>query len=96
LLNQAQAALADYRLTIPANDSAYYYYGRVLSLRPDNAAAAQGLNEIVSRYRMLIRSAMDDGDYAHARELIERALRVRPGDPQLKRLQRRAGTLGSN
>jgi len=96
LLNQAQAALADYRLTIPASDSAYYYYGQVLSLRPHNAAAEQGMNEIVSRYRMLIRNAMNDGDYAHARELVERALRVHPDDPELNRLQRQAGTMGGD
>jgi general secretion pathway protein A len=96
LLIQAQTALDEYRLTIPTTDSAYYYYGQVLALRPHNAAAEQGLKEIVSRYRMLIRNAMDDGRYAHARELIARALRVRPDDPRLIRLRRRAGTMGGD
>jgi len=89
LLSLGRQALSEDRLLIPPNNSAYDYYHQVLRLEPGNADASEGIEQIVQRYTLFARRALDREDEKKARQYIMRGLRVRPGDRQLLVLQER-------
>lgn len=78
-LARAEAALGDDRLTLPAHDSAYLYYQRVLAADPGNAEALAGIKRIAARYGELANAALAAGEPAQARRYWHLALRVEPG-----------------
>ena len=88
LLERAEAALADYRLTIPEEQSAYRLYQQVLQIDPQNEAAREGLREIVQRYVWLARRAFELGEYRRVEQYTERGLRLEPGNEDLRALER--------
>lgn len=99
MLEFAQRALTEDRLTTPANDNANAYYRIVLQLDPENAPATQGLAHIANRYGVLAKRAAAKGDPAKARRFIGRGLAVVPEqaellalDQQLQKEQARAKT----
>lgn len=89
LAAKAQAAFDDYRLTIPAAGSAYYYYQLMLTRAPDDPRAKQGIERIVERYLWLAQRAVSRQDYDRARNYIHRGLGVSPDNPEFLKLQSR-------
>jgi type II secretory pathway predicted ATPase ExeA len=83
VLEQAERALAENRLTLPNGDNAYDYYRFVLARNPGNAQAMRGLDQIVSRYRTLARAELRKGNIRNARRFAQRGLKVRRNDPRL-------------
>lgn len=77
LLISAQTALADYRLTEPDDDSAYYYYQKILHLDPGNSQATTGFSLIADRYLELAKKKFNDGWDKKARHYVELGLRVK-------------------
>ena len=86
LLAQANAALADQRLTLPIHDNAYDRFQAVLILDPANEPAAAGLQTVLLRYAELARAAARSGRIGEARELVERAADYYPDNPLLQEL----------
>jgi protein TonB len=60
-------------LLTPKNSSARYYYDLVLTNDPDNTAARQGLDIIVSRLVLQARGDIDEGRFDAAQELLYEA-----------------------
>ena len=87
LLSNGQRLLRQDRLLIPDNDNAYHYYRQVLELDPENNAALNGLEQIVSRYSTLATSALDKNDSEEAERYITRGFRVSPNDEGLQALR---------
>lgn len=88
LLARAEAALEDYRLTTPPDDSALHYYRAVLELDPENVAARLGFEEIAYTYVLLARNALSKGRSDLARLYVRRGLTVDPRHPELRAMER--------
>ncbi len=88
LLRQANAALEDYQLTIPVEQSAYSLYQQVLRIDPGNEAAKRGLQEIVQRYVWLSRRSLERGEYDRVEQYTERGERLDPDNEQLRAIRR--------
>lgn len=86
-LARADKALADDRLLTPADDNAYERYQAVLYLDPNNDRARTGLQAIVLRYLDLARSAARRGALTQAREMLDRAEVVEPGNPLVEEME---------
>lgn len=67
-------SLEEYRLTQPSEDSAYYYFSRLLEADPADKVAAAGLLNIADRYAYLAERSILNGDSnkAHAYIMIGR------------------------
>jgi serine/threonine-protein kinase PpkA len=89
LLHTAQAALADTRLALPADNSAYYYYQKVLELDPDNSQARDGVMHIAERYLALAQKAVEKGQYMKAKHYVQLGLSVQSEHPDLVSLDSR-------
>ena len=79
--------LEEYKLMVPEQDNAMYYYKQVLTLAPNNARALEGLERIPRRYLGLARTALNDKDYDKAMTLTLRGLELDPGNAALKALK---------
>jgi serine/threonine protein kinase len=90
-LTLAGESLRDYRLTIPADNSALHFYRRVLALDPQNARALRGFKEIATRYAWLAERAIEHSQHAKAKRYIELGLSVDPQHPHLLALQEQTG-----
>jgi serine/threonine-protein kinase PpkA len=89
LLHTAQAALADNRLVRPADDSAYYYYQKVLELDPNNSQARDGVTYIADRYFTLAKKAVEKGQYTKAKQYVQLGLSAQSDHPSLVSLDTR-------
>jgi hypothetical protein len=87
----AGESLKDYRLTVPADNSALHFYRRVLALDPQNARALQGFTEIATRYSWLAEQAIERSQHAKANRYIELGLSVDPQHSHLLALQEQTG-----
>lgn len=76
LLDDARTALAENRLTTPADDNAFDLFQSALSLDPGNEIALGGMEQIIRRYVALARNAVDRGRYQGAITLGGRARQV--------------------
>ena len=76
LLDAAEYALAEDRLTTPADDCAYLYYSQALALAPDDDAAREGFERIVERYLAMAQTAIERESWARARSMLDRAALV--------------------
>ncbi len=98
LLRSAQTALSDYRLTVPHEDSAYYYYEKVLELDPGSSQATSGFTMIADRYFWLARKQFNHGRDKKARHYVDSGLRVKDDHPELlalkDKLTRQDGSIG--
>lgn len=88
LLDQAEEAVADNRLTLPLHDNAYDRYAAVRILEPDNARAKAGLDSILLSYAELTRAALRKGRLNDARQLLDRAESFYGGNPLLKDIEK--------
>jgi serine/threonine-protein kinase PpkA len=93
LLDTAQAALADNRLALPADNSAYYYYQKVLELDPDNSQARDGMTHIADRYFALAQKALEKGQYTKAKQYVPLGLSAQSDHPNLVSLDTRLNGL---
>lgn len=87
LLNAAQAALSDYRLTTPAGNNAYEYYQEVLGIEPSNHQAKDGLAQIADRYLYLAKMALSKGQKERAGHYTISGLKINKAHPELLALQ---------
>jgi len=88
LLRRGDAALDRLQLTEPYADSAAANFAAVLAIDPENAAARQGLEQIMDAYATLARDALARGNVTYARDLLARAQSVGPATAALERLER--------
>lgn len=89
LLHTAQAALAGNRLALPADNSAYYYYQKVLELDPDNSQARDGVTHIADRYLVLAKKAVEKGQHTKAKQYVQLGLSAQSDHPDLVSLDTR-------
>ncbi|MCZ6873898.1 MAG: serine/threonine-protein kinase [bacterium] len=87
LLNAAQIALSEYRLTRPAGNNAYAYYHEVLRIEPSNHQANNGLTQIADRYLHLARKALSKGQQEKAEHYTRSGLKVKKAHPDLLSLK---------
>ena len=87
LLEIADQQFNNKRLTTPDSGNAFNTYQLVLEIDPENEDAKAGLVGIVDRYKEWINTDIEDENYTRARVFLNRAFRVAPDDPELKRLQ---------
>ncbi len=88
-LEEARAAMEAGRLIEPEGDSALAAYRSVLESEPDNEAAQEGINEIVSQLVSQANEALDDGRVRDALELVSAVETIRPDADGLADLQAR-------
>ena len=87
LLAQGYRALEDFKLLIPAQESAYYYFQAVLRLAPGNTEAIAGLGQITERYVSLANKALRKKDRVMADRYIARGLSLQPDNSKLLALK---------
>jgi serine/threonine protein kinase len=75
----------------PEDDSANYWYQRVLAAEPENARAQKGIRALLSFYRKNAREACVKGQFVGCGVLARAGLRVDQGDPTLLALDVAAG-----
>lgn len=93
LLARAERAIADDHLTYPARGSALALYDRASLLDPDNEAVRRGLERIVERYLELATEASEQGRFASAEAMLDRARLVDPTHPGIDPTQAQARML---
>ena len=86
-LQLAELRFARERLLEPADDSAVFYYRRMLELDAHNAQALDGLNRVALFYAKLSEGAAARRDHDLARAYIKHGLEARPDSPELLALQ---------
>jgi hypothetical protein len=75
-LDKGKLALQTDRLSLPKQDSAVFYFRKVLDVDPVNHEAKIGLNAVVKRYLQLAEIAHGNGDDKKANSWIKRAEEV--------------------
>jgi serine/threonine protein kinase/tetratricopeptide (TPR) repeat protein len=86
LLEEAERALEDDRLMVPAGNNAYEAYQSVLEQNPEHPEARAGIRRVAERYAELARLALDRSDFDNADQFISRARRLAPDLAQLPEL----------
>ncbi len=89
LLNEADRALHDNRLTTPVDDNAYLRYSQVLSKEPNNPDALLGLQRIVDTYLAWSIQAIETGQYRRATNMLNKARSVDELHPSIAALETR-------
>jgi len=84
LLARADDQIARLALTTPTGDNAYETYQEILSARPDNAAALQGVRRIVEKYVELAEQAAARGASERAHTYLGKALALAPENPEVQ------------
>lgn len=79
--------LEEYKLMVPEQDNAMYYYQQVLTLAPNNPRALEGMEQIPRRYLGLARAALNRKEYDKAMTFAERGLELDPRNAALKALK---------
>jgi serine/threonine protein kinase len=75
----------------PEDDSANYWYQKVLAADPDNARAHKGIRALIAFYRKNAREACVKGQFVGCGVLARAGLRVDAGDPTLLQLDAASG-----
>ena len=88
LLEAADRALSQDRLTTPANDNAWQRYLRILDIDPGNADAQAGITAIADRYLSWSIEHARDGSLKRARMYLGKAEEVDPGHPSIPAVAR--------
>ncbi|MEE4280357.1 MAG: hypothetical protein V2I41_00330 [Pseudomonadales bacterium] len=87
LLDDADAAIADNRLTFPAGHNALDYYHDILAIQPDQEDALRGLEQLVEIYVKLAQDALEYNRFATARSMLVRADLIVPNHPSIEPTQ---------
>ncbi len=85
------------KLTFPEDDSAVFFYDKVLKADPNNAAAKKGLHDIAVYFLGMGNKLCDRGMFDGCKEQTTRGLLAEPDNAELKALQKKAddGALGN-
>ncbi len=83
----ARKCLADYRLTDPPKDNAFYYYSRMLDIEPGSTEARRGILEIANRFALLAERELASHRYREAQSYVGMGLRIDPGNASLLALK---------
>lgn len=89
LIEVGNERLAEYKTISPKDDSALYYFRLAESLDPGNPDAQEGLYQVASHYAVLADQQIQERHYVQARQFIDRGLRISPGHPRLRALDRK-------
>jgi tetratricopeptide (TPR) repeat protein len=89
LLAEAENDLQNNRLTSPKGNNATERYRAVLDLDPGNQDARAGLDRVVSRYIVLVNSAMDGQKLDKAEAYLVKAARIAPTNAELVNVRAR-------
>jgi tetratricopeptide (TPR) repeat protein len=92
-LSKAHEAMDTSRLTMPPQDSAFYYYQQVIDRSPKNKEALFGLTKIANRYAYLADKELNRRDLEKAKRFIQRGLKVQGNNPKLNDLDTRISQL---
>ncbi|MEZ5560696.1 MAG: hypothetical protein R3E86_19385 [Pseudomonadales bacterium] len=95
LLAEAEQALAEDRLFVPAENSAISRYDKILAIDPGNLDAIRGLEKIVERYLELALEAADRRQFERARAMLEQAALADPRHPGIEPTAERIRLLSS-
>jgi serine/threonine protein kinase len=79
------------QLLDPEDDSANYWYQRVLAAQPDNERAKKGIHALLSYYRRNAHEACTKGQWVGCGVIARAGLRIDQGDPTLLQLDIAAG-----
>jgi tetratricopeptide (TPR) repeat protein len=90
-LKQGQDALRAGRITGAGDDTALAHYKAALAMAPDNADAKAGLGQVAQALIVQANAALDSGDTAHARQLLEQAADLAPRSAELAAARARMG-----
>ncbi|WP_439889137.1 protein kinase domain-containing protein [Pseudomonas sp. MBLB4123] len=82
----ADERIAENRLLLPEDDSATFYFRRVLAWEPDNLLALAGLSRVVQRFIEQSERAYERREHALALEYIKHGLEVEPANETLLKL----------
>jgi len=82
-------SLVDFRLTDPPRDNAYYYFARLLQLDPKHPEGIAGMQRVAERFAVLAERELASGDIALARDYLDIAHRLDPGNPVHQSLRQR-------
>jgi hypothetical protein len=83
----ARKSLADYRLTDPPRDNAFYYYSRLRDIEPGNEEARRGILEIANRFALLAERELASQRYQEARSYVGMGLHIDPTNASLLALK---------
>ena len=83
----ARKSLADYRLTDPPRDNAFYYYSRLRDIEPGNEEARRGILEIANRFALLAERELASQRYQEARGYVGMGLHIDPANASLLALK---------
>lgn len=89
LLEAAADAFEHDRLITPPGDNAHDRLLAVLALDPDNPQATERLERIVERYLEFASRAAEQGHFARARSMLDRARIVQRDHPEIQPLEQR-------
>ena len=87
LLLLGEQAVTRYRLRYPKDQSAWYYFSKVIELDPGNQDAERGLQKIAERYARLVSNMMVKQQHAKARTYVNRGLGILPENTELRTLE---------
>jgi hypothetical protein len=79
------------QLLDPEDDSANYWYQRVLAAQPDNERAKKGIHALLVYYRANAHAACSKGQWVGCGVIARAGLRIDQGDPTLLALDVAAG-----
>ncbi|WP_266183922.1 hypothetical protein [Dyella humicola] len=90
-ISQAQDAMRAGRISGDGDDTALAHYKAALALDPDNADAKAGLAQVAQALIMQANAALDSGDHAQARTLLDQAAELAPHSGDLAAAKARLG-----
>lgn len=80
-------SLDEYNLTYPEKDNAYYYFSRLLELKPDSRIAYEGILSIAERYAILAERSMANNETDKTQTYIDIGLQIDPKNEALLSLK---------
>lgn len=90
-IKQGQEALRAGRVAGPGDDTALARFKAALAIDPDNADAKAGLGQVAQALIVQASAALDGGDQAHARQLLDQAATIAPHSADLAAARARLG-----
>jgi serine/threonine protein kinase/uncharacterized protein YfbU (UPF0304 family) len=87
LLQNANTALQEDRLTSPPGDNAFEYFQQVLVESPQNQQAIAGIQQTATRLLQNARAQSEQGQFAVAHAFIAAAAQIAPGHPEITQTQ---------
>ncbi len=90
-VKQGQDALREGRVVGPGDDTAQAHFKAALAIDPDNGDAKAGMGQVAQALIVQANAALDHGDSAHARELLDQAAGIAPHSADLAAARARLG-----